>query len=410
MTLTARGGAFLAGGAGALGVALAAGSITAAALGLTLLVAVALAALSRPPRGVEAERVLSHEATKEGAPVEVALTVRLPRPGGRIEIADGVPDALDVTAGESRRIEERAGSSIELRYVAEPAVPGRARWGPVSLAFEDALGLARHEVSLAVESALAVRPRAEDLREALATSGAAKPMSGAHLIGQAGLGSSFFALRPFQPGDALRDVNWRASARTGKDLVVNQRERESQAVVAFLVDGRAIARVGTKRANAWIAAARAVATIAEGGAKRRDRAVLAIYGPEAPVVARAGQDAEPLVEALLDHVPSGSAGLATAVDALAADLRPRSPVVVISHLLDDPTVEEALLRLAALGGERIVLAADGPALLEKAGDPAHAARAERARLLAALRARGAVVVEWEMGEPLSLAIAREGLA
>lgn len=58
---------------------------------------------------------------------------------------------------------------------------------------------------------------------------------GTHVTRRRGEGIEFGAIRPFVPGDALRSVNWAATARTGK-LQVTERLTERAADVVCLID------------------------------------------------------------------------------------------------------------------------------------------------------------------------------
>lgn len=58
---------------------------------------------------------------------------------------------------------------------------------------------------------------------------------GAHVGRARGIGTEFAEIREYAAGDPLRDVNWRASARTG-GLMVSQRYRDQAADVVILLD------------------------------------------------------------------------------------------------------------------------------------------------------------------------------
>jgi uncharacterized protein (DUF58 family) len=63
-----------------------------------------------------------------------------------------------------------------------------------------------------------------------------------------GRGSDFESLREYAPGDAFRDIAWRATARRGKPIVVQQEIERSQTVVIALDAGRLMTpRVGAQR-------------------------------------------------------------------------------------------------------------------------------------------------------------------
>lgn len=72
---------------------------------------------------------------------------------------------------------------------------------------------------------LAVLPRAQDTM----------PTPGVHTSRRAGRGVEFADLRPGQPGDHLRDVNWRVTARRG-ELWVSQRHPDERQDVVLLLD------------------------------------------------------------------------------------------------------------------------------------------------------------------------------
>ena len=85
---------------------------------------------------------------------------------------------------------------------------------------------------------------------------------GQHPARRRGDGSEFESIRPFQPGDRLRRVQWRVSLRTGS-LHVTSTVAEEDASVLLLVDSGV-----------------------EVGAQRRRRA-----GPPAPSTSRCGRPA-----------------------------------------------------------------------------------------------------------------------
>lgn len=59
--------------------------------------------------------------------------------------------------------------------------------------------------------------------------------AGSHLTRWRGDGSEFADLRTYQPGDAMRSVNWKASARRG-ELMTNQRHPERATDVVLVID------------------------------------------------------------------------------------------------------------------------------------------------------------------------------
>ena len=85
----------------------------------------------------------------------------------------------------------------------------------------------------------------------------------------------FADLRLFAPGDRVRSINWRASARRD-ELVVNERHPERNADVILFLDTFADARAGGR--STLDLAVRATATLAARYLERRDRVGLVSFG------------------------------------------------------------------------------------------------------------------------------------
>lgn len=414
--LTPRGRGVLGAGLAATGAALALGSLAAAVLGVGLLFALALAAAPRPAPQITARRSLEPEAAREGTEVRMRLEVTVAgRASARLGLHDAPPPGVERTGGVGSAVPLGRGRSV-LEATVAARVPGRFRWRPATVRWGDAAGLTERVFPLEAPASLTAYPEVSDLRAAVVSSRLARILQGTHLVRQAGPGTEFHALREFQPGDPLRTVNWRASARTPGRLLVNQRERESHARVTLLVDGRAAALAGGPTAHGWAMALRAVAAVASAGFRLRDVARVVVYGRGTParLATRPGDPAQlALLDALLDVQPAGDEGLAAAVREVLPSLRPGEPVLVASTFAGDAGADEAVAALRSIDCPVAVLALDGPALLAAGGAPqaeVAAARAARAHLLAALRARGATVVAWSPGEPLGVALAKEAAA
>ena len=90
-------------------------------------------------------------------------------------------------------------------------------------------------------------------------------------------GLEFADTRAFVPGDRLRSVNWRASARRG-ELIVNERHPDRNADVVLFLDSFAEARSGRRGDGTLERAVRAAATLAGRYLERRDRVGLVTFG------------------------------------------------------------------------------------------------------------------------------------
>jgi hypothetical protein len=116
-------------------------------------------------------------------------------------------------------------------------------------------------------------------------------VAGAHLVRQRGQSLEFREFRPFLPGDDIRHVDWRASARHHRrdELVVRTFEHEVQTRVVISIDTRATMRLPDVASKLTIALwfAEAIAYIAG-----RSGDSVAIHGLESGQVIELGSSAD----------------------------------------------------------------------------------------------------------------------
>lgn len=195
-----------------------------------LLVLTGLVAVLLPTR-VDAELVLHPDRTSVGSPVRGRLRLRnrWPLPVGRPEV--------EVPSGTERRWARLATLPAHGEHVEDFAVPalrrGVVRVGPVLYRRTDPLGLFGRRVRWAPAVDLLVRPATVDL-EALPI-GQVRDLEGtpSDQISMSDL--AFHALREYVPGDDLRHVHWRSSARAGQ-LLVRQYHDTRRTSAVLLVD------------------------------------------------------------------------------------------------------------------------------------------------------------------------------
>lgn len=152
----------------------------------------------------------------------LGLTVRDALPEGWPQDLEGTSVAL--APGETATL---------TREVADPP-RGRVVFGSLQLRIEGPLGLAAIQQEVPAEEQLDVRP---DLSEANGGAGStlARVDPGLLRWRRRGEGREFDALRAFRPGDDLRWVDWKASARRN-EWVAREYVPEKNQVVLLLVD------------------------------------------------------------------------------------------------------------------------------------------------------------------------------
>jgi uncharacterized protein (DUF58 family) len=187
---------------------------------------------------LDRERALQHEE------IEVGLAVSAARPISGLELFVRLPDGLVVAQGENPTVLGlAAGDERRLELTVRAERWGAYRVGDVFLRKFGPLRLVRFETRLDRAQPLKVYPAPEAVHSLL------RPLrtqvfAGNQVAREKGEGIEFADLRPFVPGDRIRRVNWRASARRG-ELWVNELHPERNTDVILFLDSFAQARLGS---------------------------------------------------------------------------------------------------------------------------------------------------------------------
>ena len=257
-------------------------------------------------------------------------------------------------AGRARGRLGRERASLRLGWEDERTLELRlrcARWGnyrigDIRLRARDRLGLLVWEWRLDRQQNLRVYPLPETLRRIVGPV-STQLFAGNEVARQKGEGLEFADLRLFAPGDRVRSINWRASARRD-ELVVNERHPERNADVILFLDTFADARAGGR--STLDLAVRATATLAARYLERRDRVGLVSFGGVLRWLTPGMGSTQRyrIVDALLESEIVFNYAWKDVSIIPARMLPPQALVVAVTPLLDDRAVE-ALADLRARG-------------------------------------------------------------
>ncbi len=386
---------------GAYAVLAAAGLVAALALRRTELAAVAapfalLVALGvrvRPPR-LRAWVDVDRERALEGDVLQVTVTVRAEEAVDRIEVGLALPEGIELDEGRN---------PVALRLAAdeERELPLRlrcTRWssveiGEVWLRARERIGLVHFEGRVDRRRPLRIYPTPERLRR-LVSPAHTQAATGSEVARLRAEGLEFADTRPFVPGDRVRSINWRATARRGA-LVVNERHPERNADVVVFLDSFAEARMSDE--GTLEQAVRTAATVASRFLERRDRVGLVAFGGILRWLEPGGGLLQQyrLVDALLETGVEFSYAWKDVNVIPARTLPPRALVVAVTPLLDERSIG-ALADLRGRGHDLVVLEISPEPYLESGRDRADLAalrlwRLQRADLRARFERLGAAV-------------------
>ena len=364
-------------------------------------------------------------STRLGEPAEVRLLLHNP---GKRRLRGLLRDAWPPSAGAAprrHRVDVPAGERRVLTTVLRPTRRGDRQAARVTVRALGPLGLAARQGSHEVPWRVRVLPAFRSRRHLPGKLARLRELEGRNPVLVRGAGTEFDTLREYVPGDDVRSIDWRGTARAGDVVVRTWRPERDRHVLLVLDTSRTSAgRVGdAPRLDAAMDAALLLAALAS---RAGDRVDLLAYDrrPRARVEGVAPSALLPaLVDALAPLEPElVEADLRGLVSAVLAR-RSRRSLVVLFTGLDAAPVEEGLLPVlpALVVRHRVLLAAVADptlaAMAARRGEAAGvygAAAAERARLerrhTTELLSRLGVAVVDELPEDLPPVLADRYLA
>jgi uncharacterized protein (DUF58 family) len=225
--------------------------------------------------GVAVALGLAADRALEGADVAAVIDVSTERAVDRLDILLELPAGVEVADGSrARTLRLRAGETraleLDLRCV---------RWGVFGLGrlevrARDAFRLVTWEARFEQLQRLKAYPRPMTIHELLSPI-QTQAFAGSEVARVKGDGVEYADIRDFVPGDRVRAINWRASARR-QGLVVNERHPERNTDVVLFIDSFADVRDGGR--SVLEDAVRAAASLAARYLERRDRVGLVGFG------------------------------------------------------------------------------------------------------------------------------------
>lgn len=302
----------------------------------------------------------------EGDRLDLAVELRADRP---------ITVELGITASGPIVADDPDGApAVALRVGPEPVRwayrPPTKHWGLVELSrievrAQSASGLLRWAGAARIDRTVRLLPVTPDGRRLLRVT-EPRSTAGSHLTRLRGDGSEFADIRPLQPGDPMRSVNWKASARRG-ELMANQRHPERTADVVLVVDtsddgsGYPSAALLQAVRMAWV--------IGDVHLGRQDRVGVVLFGEGLRWVAPRGgaRGRERLFETLLSVTAPGHRRL-NRIEMLPPQVLPAGATVVALTTLQSDAFARAVGTLRRQGHAVATVVIDptellGPALV-----------------------------------------------
>jgi uncharacterized protein (DUF58 family) len=368
-----------------------------------VLASVLAPALARTP-ALEATVRLGRLRTLESELVDATVTLTASTPVDRVDVLLRLPSGLTTDAANPRGLAMKEGETRDIDLPLRCERWGAFLLGPPLLRVRDRLGFYSWEPRAGGHAPLRVYPAVETVR-ALLTPLETQVFVGNQVSRAKHDGIEFADIREWEPGDRLRRINWRASARRD-GLFVNEQHPERNTDVVLFLD--TFADVGSSARGTLDLTVRAAASLAQRFLQRRDRVGLVNFGgflswllPSAGTL-----QLYKIVDSLL-QVDVVLSFAAKGVDVLPPrSLPPKALVLALSPLLDRRSAG-ALLDLRARGFDLVVIEVSPLPFVaperDELGQLSHRLwRLSRESLRAGYEQAGVPVVEWHAGMPLDV--------
>lgn len=293
--------------------------------------------------GLEVEREAPH-AANQGETVTVRLiarnTVSLPKL--HLSLRDVCPEGMEPLDSEPLPVHLPPGGRDTAEYEVRLRRRGAHRFPAVWVHGADMLGLCDQKTRMPLATDILVYPRVMELPSRVLVrelGGGSAPLEASNRKGE---GSSFFGIREYRPGDPLRHVHWRSSARRGSLAVVEWEAEESRsallAIETLKGSERRLEGGATLDAAAGLAASLAAEVLRGGNAVR----VLAAGAGDRMSAAERGTEAMPyILETLARMQATAEVGLPAELRRVAPHLEPGCVVCLLTPVANEDLVTTA---------------------------------------------------------------------
>jgi uncharacterized protein (DUF58 family) len=329
---------------------------------------------------------------------------------GNVEVHELLPDSIKIEKGAAQIWTQlKPLEKLEVQLGFPSPIRGNYPVGPVVVRARDPFELYLVEARAESEM-LSIMPRPERIRGAELRPRHLGPWPGIIPARTLGPGTEFYSMRGYVPGDDLKRINWKASARHRR-LITNETEAERVTDVMIVLDTD-VTFYEAAEAELFERGVRAAASLANLLLKQGNRVGMILQGEERGIAAPAfGKRHERNILFLLAAARPGRAVIPTdyAVALLAKLLLPaRAQIVIISSLMDS-TIVAGIRGLVAAGYGVLVLSPSprDPARFESESEELayRMLMLERANTLFSLE-KICNVSQWPVGIPLSVVLSK----
>ena len=386
-----------------LGLALQSAHLIIASAILLTFIAIAAAFSATPSDNISVSRQISLDRITEENTVLIKTRVQnRTQKRQLIYINEILPEHIDIVQGsQAYLILVEPNSTCETLNVIKATFRGHYVIPAVYGELTDDFGLRSRRTLLGNQRYLSVLPPVEDLSNFPLEIRSSQPEIGAFRSGSVGVGTEFFGIREYLPGDEWRHINWKASARY-PSLLSNEYEREHVTNIYLLVDltGENISHLK------W--STKVASSLATYLLKTRNRLGLIVIGESISHIKIEGGRRQLLrvIDKLITAQPGGTGEVSIYLQHI-LDQLPSCDIIVISPLAND-NVTKTIAAIPQKRGRLSVIALGEPQAELSDNLVTETSRLirilKRRATLMRIRSRGIDVIELPEGSPLSIGL------
>lgn len=390
-----------------MGVAMRSGSVIV--LAVPLIVYLGMAALNRPEKiELQGQRSMDREKILPGLPVEMLVKVsNQGQPAEELAIEDHLPHGLALQDGELTCLTAlQPGEEIALSTTLS-GLRGDYIFGGMSAHGCETFGLFDLNETFTAAGNLIIHPTPMRLKPLPIRPPQTKGFAGPIPSRQGGAGVDFLIVREYQPGDPLRQINWKISARHESAMYTTIYEQQRIADIGIILDSRMQCDIHSGDEQLFENSVRAAGALAELFLNDGNRVGMLVYGATLSIAFPGMGKIQR--ERILQTLARAQTGFSYALEKLdyipTRFFPPRSQIILISPLTND---DVPVLGFLSAQGYSVLVISPNPIVFEAGAQPntsseeiARAcAETERLYMFNALRRSGVQVVDWDISQPL----------
>jgi uncharacterized protein (DUF58 family) len=347
----------------------------------------------------------------EGGKTSIAVDVFLSNQGAMLERLSMVDDprpGLRLVEGRTKQSAALLpGEATRLGYTFR-AERGSFAWETLHVTASDPFGLIEMRWTLPAAAAIEALPEVRKFRPFPLRTRRTLTSPGSIPARRGGSGTNFWGIREYHPGDPLRRLDWRLTARHPRQFFTKEFEQEAMADIGLILDARGKTNLQQGEDSLFEHSTRAAASLAEVFLRQGNRVSLLIWGdPMVSLFPGYGKaQLNRILNALAKVTPDSDGSLNDLHFVPVQMFSSHSLILVISPLAPNDSL--LFPRLRAYGYQVLLISPDPldyarPELpVDRTGRMAcRLARLERQLEIARIRQLWIPVIDWPVSQPLS---------